>query len=137
MPPLNKVLTAGIEVGTSWHCVREARKRNWGVAIIDPNARGETVGYQSFKKSVSKLFVMDKKSSSSAAAGEDGNDGENKNTAVETTASTIQLPVQQMMMEIYHQAEGGTTIMLLHHQTHYQRHPNLSSSPSRNTQSTS
>ena len=54
------------------------------MAIIDPNARGETVGYQSFKKSVSKLFVMGKKSSS--AAEEDGNDGENKSTALETTA---------------------------------------------------
>jgi len=51
------LLTAGIEVGTSWHCIREARMRRWGVAIIDPNARGEGVGYESFKRSVSKIFL--------------------------------------------------------------------------------
>ena len=53
------LLTAGIEVGTSWHCIREARMRNWGVAIIDPNARGEEVGYESFKRSMSRLFLGD------------------------------------------------------------------------------
>ena len=45
------LLTAGIEVGSSWHCIREARLRHWGVAIIDPNARGEGLGYDSFKRS--------------------------------------------------------------------------------------
>ncbi|KAL9183350.1 hypothetical protein ACHAXT_005137 [Thalassiosira profunda] len=53
------LLTAGIEVGTSWHCIREARMRRWGVAIIDPNARGEGAGFESFKRSVSRIFLGD------------------------------------------------------------------------------
>jgi len=32
--------------------------RKWGVAIIDPNARGEEVGYESFRRSVSRLFLL-------------------------------------------------------------------------------
>lgn len=65
------LLTAGIEVGTSWHCVREARARRWGVAIIDPNARGEGAGYDSFRRSVSRLFP-------DRSAGEDGDDDAGK-----------------------------------------------------------
>lgn len=55
------LLTSGIQVGTAWHFIREARThhRNWGVAIIDPNARGEEVGYETFKRSVSRLFSCD------------------------------------------------------------------------------
>ena len=50
------LLTAGIEVGTSWHNIREARIRGMGVVIIDPNARGEEVGMETFKRSVVGLF---------------------------------------------------------------------------------
>ncbi|KAL7547704.1 hypothetical protein ACHAWF_015479 [Thalassiosira exigua] len=50
------LLTAGIETGTSWRCVREARARKWGVAIVDPNARGEGAGYDTFRRSVRRLF---------------------------------------------------------------------------------
>ena len=53
------LLTAGIEVGTSWHCIREARSRKWGVAIIDPNACGEERGYEIFRRSVGHLFGYD------------------------------------------------------------------------------
>ena len=51
------LLTAGIEVGTAWHNIREARNRNMGVVIIDPNARGEQEGMETFKKSVIRLFA--------------------------------------------------------------------------------
>jgi hypothetical protein len=55
------LLTSGIQIGTAWHFIREARThhRNWGVAIIDPNARGEEVGYETFQRSVSRLFSCD------------------------------------------------------------------------------
>ena len=50
------LLTAGIEVGTSWHNIREARIRGMGVVIIDPNARGEQAGMDTFQRSVIGLF---------------------------------------------------------------------------------
>jgi hypothetical protein len=51
------LLTAGIEVGTAWHNIREARTRDMGVVIIDPNARGEQEGMETFKRSVIALFA--------------------------------------------------------------------------------
>jgi hypothetical protein len=51
------LLTAGIEVGTAWHNIREARVRGMGVVIIDPNARGEQEGMETFKRSVIGLFT--------------------------------------------------------------------------------
>ncbi|KAL3796118.1 hypothetical protein HJC23_000621 [Cyclotella cryptica] len=51
------LLTAGIEVGTAWHNIREARMRDMGVVIIDPNARGEHEGMETFKRSVRGLFT--------------------------------------------------------------------------------
>lgn len=51
------LLTAGIEVGTAWHNIREARNRNMSVVIIDPNARGEQEGMETFRKSVIRLFA--------------------------------------------------------------------------------
>ena len=51
------LLTAGIEVGTAWHNIREARIRDMGVVIIDPNARGEQEGMETFKRSVVGLFT--------------------------------------------------------------------------------
>ncbi|KAL7514856.1 hypothetical protein ACHAXN_012266 [Cyclotella atomus] len=51
------LLTAGIEVGTAWHNIREARTRGMGVVIIDPNARGEQEGMETFKRSVVALFT--------------------------------------------------------------------------------
>ena len=52
------LLTSGIEMGTAWHFVHEARiRRGWGVAIIDPNARGEGVGFDTFRRSYGKLFL--------------------------------------------------------------------------------
>ena len=50
------LLTAGIEVGTAWHNIREAQIRDMGVVIIDPNARGEEEGMETFKRSVLGLF---------------------------------------------------------------------------------
>ncbi|KAL7479349.1 hypothetical protein ACHAW6_005082 [Cyclotella cf. meneghiniana] len=51
------LLTAGIEVGTAWHNIREARMRDMGVVIIDPNARGEQEGMETFKRSLRGLFT--------------------------------------------------------------------------------
>lgn len=51
------LLTAGIEVGTAWHNIREAMIRDMGVVIIDPNARGEQEGMETFKRSVIALFA--------------------------------------------------------------------------------
>ena len=53
------LLTSGIEIGSAWHMIREARIRGMGVAIIDPNARGEGVGMETFQRSVSRLFLED------------------------------------------------------------------------------
>ena len=52
------LLTSGVEVGTAWHNVREARERGMGLAIIDPNARGEGEGLETFKKSMNRLFSV-------------------------------------------------------------------------------
>ena len=51
------LLTGGIELGTAWHSVREARRRDMGVAIIDPNARGEQEAMDTFDRSVRRLFL--------------------------------------------------------------------------------
>ena len=50
------LLTSGIKEGSYWHRVREARLRRWGVVVVDPNARGEGVGYETLRRSVVRLF---------------------------------------------------------------------------------
>lgn len=61
--------------------------RNWGVAVIDPNARGEGLGFDSFKRSVSKLFLDQM---ADAGDGNDGAGGGGENNA--TTGDSTQPP---------------------------------------------
>mmetsp|Transcript_15196 Transcript_15196/g.32982 ORF Transcript_15196/g.32982 Transcript_15196/m.32982 type:complete len:634 (+) Transcript_15196:37-1938(+) len=119
------LLTAGIEVGTSWHCIREARMRKWGVAIIDPNARGEDVGYESFKRSMSRLFLgsndgdgngmTDNASSSSAQSiRQDGTtiSRQSSCTSLSTTksATTCQSQQSHSIYILAHSASGGQLV---------------------------
>jgi len=102
------LLTSGIETGTSWHCIREARLRNWGVAVIDPNARGEEVGYEIFRRSVSKLFDGDSDNDDAAGSCTPGS------TSSPSSSLQRQQPKQQRQSHsIYilaHSASGGQLV---------------------------
>lgn len=50
------LLTGGVERSTAIMMVREAKKRKMRVAIIDPNARGEREGMNTFRLSLGALF---------------------------------------------------------------------------------
>ena len=111
------LLTSGIEVGTSWHCIREARMRNWGVAVIDPNARGEGLGFDSFKRSVSKLFLDQM---ADAGDGNDGAGGGGENNA--TTGDSTQPPDATTSNNNAQQSSSSSKFMM-----HSQSCPALSS----------
>jgi len=50
------LITSGIEESTAIPFVREAKKKNMNIMIIDPNARGDRNGMLSFEKSLNVLF---------------------------------------------------------------------------------
>ncbi|KAL7491344.1 hypothetical protein ACHAWT_000719 [Skeletonema menzelii] len=95
------LLTAGIEIGSAWHFVREARVRGWGVAVIDPNARGEGVGFDTFKRSFSRLFVAD-----------DDTSNNNNNLCCETTKQMVR---QQSVNSISSSIQSSSSIYILAH----------------------
>lgn len=50
------LLTSGLECSSSVQFVNEARKRGMNLVILDPNARGDRFGMQTFEKSMAHLF---------------------------------------------------------------------------------
>jgi len=90
------ILTSGIEVGSAWHMIREARMRGMGVVIIDPNARGEGEGMDTFETSVSRLFLEDNN-------GVCESDGENN-------ASSCSSNTPQSLYILAHSASGGQLV---------------------------
>lgn len=50
------LLTSGLECSSAVPFVREARKRNMNLIVLDPNARGDRVGMVTFEKSMTHLF---------------------------------------------------------------------------------
>jgi hypothetical protein len=126
------LLTAGIEVGTSWHCIREARSRKWGVAIIDPNACGEERGYEIFRRSVCHLFGYDLQlvnEDESPASMDNGHTGSlhssaSKQTAEESTCPSTMSSSSQSppLFVLAHSASGGHLVR------HLREDPSLLSS---------
>ena len=55
------IQTTGLEPNTALFIVREAKKRNMNIIMLDPNRRGEREAYAVVKKSIKKLFghIMD------------------------------------------------------------------------------
>jgi len=53
------LITTGIEVSTALPLIREAKKRNMSIVILDPNARGDGEGMVTFTKSLNQLFHID------------------------------------------------------------------------------
>jgi hypothetical protein len=112
------LLTAGIEVGTAWHNVREARLRDMGVVIIDPNARGEQEGMETFKRSVRRLFsgIMDRvRGSTISLASLSRQDQQGHNKVDEPLP-----PMNHLASSIYilaHSASGGQLVRHLREDT--------------------
>ena len=50
------LLTTGLEPSTALPLLREARSRGMNCVVIDPNARGDRVGMETFQESVRSLF---------------------------------------------------------------------------------
>lgn len=50
------IMTSGIEPSTALPMVREAARRNINVTILDPNARGDQLGMDTYEKSLGVLF---------------------------------------------------------------------------------
>ena len=50
------LLTTGLEPSTAWPLIYEAKDRGMNCVIIDPNARGDRVGMDTFKVSIRGLF---------------------------------------------------------------------------------
>ncbi len=50
------LLTSGLECSSSVQFIQEARKRGMNLMILDPNARGDRFGMQTFEKSMAHLF---------------------------------------------------------------------------------
>jgi len=50
------LLTTGLEPSTAWPLIYEAKNRGMNCVIIDPNARGDSVGMDTFKVSIRGLF---------------------------------------------------------------------------------
>ena len=106
------LLTAGIEIGTAWHFIREARlRRGWGVAIIDPNARGEGVGYDTFKRSVSKLFLLVDDVSSNNNNNMSSDDESTKPMSPQQSVNSLSTSAQSSSLYILaHSAGGGQLV---------------------------
>ncbi|KAL7468158.1 hypothetical protein ACHAXS_008376 [Conticribra weissflogii] len=91
------ILTSGIEVGSAWHMIREARMRGMGVAIIDPNARGEGLGMETFETSVSRLFSED-------------DDGVFESDCANNNAYSSSSNTPQSLYILAHSASGGQLV---------------------------
>ncbi|KAK1736228.1 FAM172 family protein [Skeletonema marinoi] len=100
------LLTAGIEIGTAWHFIREARlRRGWGIAVIDPNARGEGVGFDTFKRSFSRLFVADDDASNNVS------DESTKPMSRQQSVNSLSTSTQSSPIYILaHSAGGGQLV---------------------------
>ena len=53
------LLTTGLEPSTALPLLREARSRGMNCVVIDPNARGDCVGMETFQESVRSLFQQE------------------------------------------------------------------------------
>jgi hypothetical protein len=51
------IQTTGLEPSTALFVIREAKKRNMNIIMLDPNARGEREAYAIIQKSMAKLFA--------------------------------------------------------------------------------
>ena len=50
------LITTSLESSTALPFLRQAKERNWKVAIVDPNAHGDRFGYDTFRKSMEHLW---------------------------------------------------------------------------------
>ncbi|KAL7429668.1 hypothetical protein ACHAXM_001804 [Skeletonema potamos] len=106
------LLTAGIEIGSAWHFIREARlRRGWGVAIIDPNARGEEAGFDTFKRSVSRLFLVDDASNSSSSNDNKPDESTKQPMSRQQSVNSLSTSVQSSSIYILAHSAGGSHLV--------------------------
>ena len=100
------LLTTGLEPSTALPLLYEARKRGMNCAVIDPNARGDGVGMNTFEVSLRSLFEQSSKTR--------GEKKDNGSAGVPATGTAI--PTADVDGSIYvlaHSAAGGQLVRYL------------------------
>jgi len=84
------LMCTSLESSTALPIVREAQRRKLNIVIVDPNVHGDTFGYETFKKSMTRLFQG----------------WENNNTNDTTSACAVPLESRDLYI-LSHSASGA------------------------------
>jgi len=98
------LLTTGLEPSTAWPLIYEAKNRGMNCVIIDPNARGDIVGMDTFKVSIRGLFEEQNNTSK---------EDETVSTANHETRAIIPSNIDSSIYILAHSAAGGQLVRYL------------------------